>query len=109
MPPRWTDDPPFSYWCQSPPFSAGCGGCFTWNIPSGLRARALNNRSRYTNTCDVQLMAWRAAHWANWAFEVKSISSNGTIEFGRGGFQGARGGPGSDWFVQNGARLTCHC
>ena len=46
-------------------------------------------------------MAWRAAHWANWAFEVESISENGTIEFGRGGFQGARGGPGSDWFVQN--------
>jgi hypothetical protein len=93
--------PPFSYWCQSPPFSDGCGGCFTWNIPSGLHAHALTNRSKYTNPADAQLMAWRAAHWANWAFEVKAISDNGTVEFGRGGFQGARGGAGSDWFVQN--------
>lgn len=48
-------------------------------------------------------MAWRKAHWANWAFEVESIGpgSDATITFGKGGFQGARGGPGSDWFIQN--------
>ena len=33
-------DPPFSFWCSSPPFSAGCGGCFTWNIPGGIDAPA---------------------------------------------------------------------
>jgi hypothetical protein len=42
-----------------------------------------------------------ARSWANWAFEVESISANRTITVGKGGFQGARGGPGSDWFVQN--------
>eukprot|EP00051_Salpingoeca_urceolata_P008274 m.104752 g.104752 ORF g.104752 m.104752 type:complete len:485 (+) comp15664_c0_seq1:1096-2550(+) len=47
-------------------------------------------------------MAWRKAHWANWAFEIESYDpNNSTIEFGKGGFQGARGGPGSDWFVMN--------
>jgi len=24
-----------------------------------------------------------------------------TFHFGKGGFQGARGGPGSDWFIMN--------
>ena len=45
-------------------------------------------------------MAWRKAHWANWAFEVASVAGS-TVKFGRGGFQGARGGPGSDYFIQN--------
>lgn len=43
---------------------------------------------------------WRAAHWANWAFEIESYD-NETIVFGKGGYQGARGGPGSDYFVEN--------
>ena len=99
-------DPPFSYWCSSPPFSTGCGGCFTWNIPSGLETRTfLTSRPNwpYTKSTDVmQLAAWRKAHWANWLFEVNEMNNKtGTIKFGKGGFQGARGGPGSDWFVQN--------
>ena len=98
-------DPPFSYWCSSPPFSTGCGGCFTWNIPSGIETRSsLTSRPGwpFAKPVEVQVMAWRAAHWANWAFETESINaSTGRISFGKGGFQGARGGPGSDWFVQN--------
>ena len=93
--------PPFSFWCASPPFSTGCGGCFTWNIPSGVEAHDLANRSAgYTNVKDATFMAWRKAHWANWAFEVASVEGS-TVKFGRGGFQGARGGPGSDYFIQN--------
>eukprot|EP00947_MAST-08B_sp_MAST-8B-sp1_P004183 g4183.t1 len=98
-------DPPFSFWCSSPPFSQGCGGCFTWQIPAGLETRGfLKARPGwpYKQPEAMQVMAWRAAHWANWAFEVKGVDAeNGTIHFGKGGFQGARGGPGSDWFVQN--------
>ena len=95
-------DPPFSYWCQSPPFSKGCGGCFTWNIPSGMRfaPEALPRAPSYTNVADAQFFAWRAAHWANWMFDVASIEGS-TIRVGRGGFQGARGGAGSDWFIAN--------
>lgn len=98
--------PPFSFWCQSPPFSTGCGGCVTWSIPSGLQAHALANRTRYAaHGRGAQLFAWRAAHWANWVFDVESIDQqqggNGTVRFARGGWQGARGGPGSDWFISN--------
>eukprot|EP00750_Incisomonas_marina_P033658 INCI9923.3.p1 GENE.INCI9923.3~~INCI9923.3.p1 ORF type:complete len:923 (-),score=130.23 INCI9923.3:2785-5553(-) len=96
-------DPPFSFWCQST-FSEGCGGCFTWNIPSGMQytPSALPRAPNYTNVEDAQFFAWRKAHWANWMFDVAGIDlSTHTIEFGRGGFQGARGGPGSDWFIAN--------
>ena len=37
-------------------------------------------------------------------FDVDSVSQNGfnsTIQFGAGGYQGCRGGPGQDWFVEN--------
>ena len=61
-------DPPFSFWCSSPPFSTGCGGCFTWNIPSGLETRnVLTSRPGwpFAQPEEMQVMAWRAAHWAN--------------------------------------------
>ena len=49
--------------------------------------------------------AFRRSHWASWMFDVASTttSPNGTeqIRFGRGGYQGGRGGPGQDWFVEN--------
>eukprot|EP00937_MAST-01D_sp_MAST-1D-sp2_P001006 g1006.t1 len=95
-------DPPFSYWCQST-FSTGCGGCFTWNIPSGFKyGDQLPLHESYTNISDAQFFAWRKAHWANWMFDIASMDAESkTITFGKGGFQGARGGPGSDWFVSN--------
>ena len=35
-------------------------------------------------------------------FDVANIDlEKNIIKFGRGGFQGARGGPGSDWFISN--------
>jgi len=49
---------------------------------------------------------WRAAHWANWAFTVEDYdASSGNVSFGVGGFQGARGGPGSEYFVENALEL----
>ena len=99
-------EPPFSFWCQSPPFSAGCGGCFTWSIPSGLKAAALANRPAYeARGRGAQLFAWRKAHWANWVFDVASIDQrpNGSsiVTLAAGGWQGARGGAGSDWYLSN--------
>ena len=60
------------------------------------------------------VVAWRAAHWANWHFEIADYAHKfadpeaptpatpmSSISFGKGGFQGARGGPGSDWYVSN--------
>ena len=34
-------------------------------------------------------------------FDVADIPAANTIHFGAGGFQGCRGGPGQDWFVEN--------
>eukprot|EP01051_Picozoa_sp_SAG22_P004437 SAG22_NODE_237_length_14221_cov_37.207832_14_plen_115_part_00 len=61
-------DPPFSFWCSSPPFSAGCGGCFTWNIPAGIAypAAMLKRYDREKLVSNGKIVAWRAAHWANW-------------------------------------------
>jgi len=48
------------------------------------------------------LFAWRKGHWANWAFEIESYNPDDNIfVFGKGGFQGARGGPGSDWYISH--------
>eukprot|EP00755_Sulcionema_specki_P009472 Sspe_Gene.43788::Locus_21396_Transcript_1_1_Confidence_1.000_Length_2624::g.43788::m.43788 len=97
-------DPPFSYWCQDTAnFSEGCGGCETWYVPGGLRYHdALPTYpSLMKDTSGTLLKAWRAAHWANWAFDIASYHpENSTIVFNKGGFQGARGGPGSDWYIE---------
>ena len=53
--------------------------------------------------------AFRRSHWASWMFDVDHVATsssvesdlNSTILFGAGGFQGCRGGPGQDWFVEN--------
>ena len=59
-------------------------------------------KKTYEHWQDGLLMAWRAAHWANWAFELRGYDpKNQTFLFGKGGFQGARGGPGSDWYILN--------
>jgi|EP01047_Picozoa_sp_COSAG01_P027986 hypothetical protein len=44
--------------------------------------------------------AFRRSHWASWMFDVEGVGP-GTIKFGKGGYQGCRGGPGQDWFVEN--------
>jgi hypothetical protein len=53
--------------------------------------------------------AFRRAHWASWMFDVDEVRKDAagrdddasTIVFGKGGYQGCRGGNGSDWFVEN--------
>jgi hypothetical protein len=105
--------PPFSFWCSSPPFSAGCGGCFTWNIPGGIDfpSAMLQPYDKERLLSNGHVVAWRAAHWANWHFEIEDYSQEAgmdpenhpmsSITFGKGGFQGARGGRGSDWYISN--------
>ena len=45
-----------------------------------------------------QVHMWRRSHWANWMFDVDSVDvATQTIKFGKGGYQGCRGGNGSDW------------
>ena len=99
-------DPPFSYWCSEHP--AGGGG-FQYYVPGGVITAAGTLPSFSVNAGSVnipQLNVWRAAHWANWAFEIESFNNvTDTIMFGKGGYQGARGGPGSDYFLENAIEL----
>ena len=47
------------------------------------------------------IQMWRRAHWANWMFDVESVdTASNTVTFGRGGYQGCRGGNGSDWYAE---------
>ena len=41
----------------------------------------------------VQVHAFRRSHWASWMFDVESVAAD-KILFGKGGYQGCRGGPG---------------
>jgi hypothetical protein len=100
-------EPPFSYWCAEHP--AGGGG-FQYYVPRGATL-APGSLPNFTLPPPAAANAplfhlWRAAHWANWAFEVESYDAGSQrVGFGRGGFQGARGGPGSDYFVENALEL----
>ncbi len=86
-------DPPFSYWCSTAP--AGGGG-FQYYVPSGVDLPVSIDVGTPSPNNPPYFNVWRAAHWANWAFEIASVSNNNTLLFGKGGFQGARGGPGSE-------------
>jgi len=97
--------PPFSYFCQDHTFGKGCGGCFTYNIPGGLTTKTSlpSYPSLQKDASRATLSAWRVAHWANWKFAIDSYHAGNTtdIVFGKGGFQGSRGGPGSDYYINN--------
>jgi hypothetical protein len=97
-------DPPFSYWCAEKP--AGGGG-FQYYVPSGVTLAAAAAPPAFsTPPANPPVMhVWRASHWASWMFVVDSYDNVSSIEFGIGGFQGARGGPGSDWYVENAIEL----
>eukprot|EP00117_Sycon_ciliatum_P023594 scpid40103/ scgid20017/ len=89
-------DPPVSYWCQLKP--AGGGG-FQYYIPSGLTAHpgTVKNWKQYDGAV---IQAWRRAHWASWMFALDKFDyETQTLTWTKGGFQGSRGGPGSDWYA----------
>jgi len=94
-------DPPVSYWCSEHPSG---GGAFAFRTPSGVQPNAgtLPNQAEWKNPETARWFVWRPARWANWMFDTKSVSSDGTFTFGAGGNQGARGSnSGGDFFVQN--------
>jgi hypothetical protein len=93
-------DPPFSYWCAAKP--AGGGG-FQYYVPGGAMLENGTAPPFPTPAGNLPIFqVWRAAHWANWMFEIEAWEpSTQTVAFGKGGFQGARGGPGSEYFLEN--------
>lgn len=93
-------DPPVSYWCSERPSG---GGAFAFRTPSGIKPKtgALPN-SPYKDPSTALFNIWRPSRWANWMFDVGKAAGDGTITFGKGGNQGARGNDkGGDWFVEN--------
>ena len=108
-------EPDISFWCAH-----------GYSITSGLTYnKSILPNAPYSNWTDVIVQVWRASHWASWMFEVDADKTmqereekeqrefnlgkddgNGandvnTIYFGRGGFQGARGGSGEEFYIEN--------
>eukprot|EP00035_Acanthoeca_spectabilis_P019901 m.430160 g.430160 ORF g.430160 m.430160 type:complete len:990 (+) comp17121_c0_seq1:2833-5802(+) len=96
-------DPPFSYWCSAHP--AGGGG-FQYYVPSGMQLpdavfpEGAGTTNWSLGGAGATVHAFRRSHWASWMFDVDGVTED-TIKFGAGGYQGCRGGPGQDWFVEN--------
>ena len=79
-------DPPFSYWCSKNP--AGGGG-FQYYTPGGVTLvdSGLPSFTSPANNPAI-FQVWRAAHWANWMFEIAAWdNASGVMDFGKGGFQ----------------------
>ena len=97
--------PPSSYWCAS---NAAGGGPHKYEYPSGV---VINDTSRQrkwnARTLEgARLHTFRPGHWSTWQFEIESAAvldnGNTQLNFGYGGFQGARGAPtGDEVFVEN--------
>ncbi|XP_065177576.1 uncharacterized protein LOC135808331 [Sycon ciliatum] len=97
--------PPVSYWCQKHP-----PGGFQYYVPSGMTfkgkevfdARYGPVNGPWKNITGAVAHVWRSGHWSSWMFDVDAYSPDqDTLHWTRGGFQGARGGRGSDWFIEN--------
>ena len=89
--------PPVSYWCQLHP--AGGGG-FEYYVPSGLVFKNGTIENNWKNYDGAVIQAWRKSHWSSWMFALdKYDADTNSLSWTLGGFQGARGGNGSDWYV----------
>ena len=94
-------DPPFSYWCSPHPHG---GSAFPYFVPSGLvwpnNSLPVGWGSKgHWKGATVQ--AWHWGHWSSWMFEVDHVmEADRMLSFGKGGFQGARGGNGSGWYIE---------
>jgi len=92
-------DPPRSFWANQI-----CPAGVTYAVPSGLQwhEKDWTNRT-YSNPRTALVHAYHGWYWGNWIFEVSSIDPlTRTIQFGRGGFQEARGmGNGRQWYIEN--------
>jgi hypothetical protein len=118
-------DPPESYWCSN---ATEGGEAFGFRVPGGvdishallpnlaaLEAATTTAAKRrkpppVERLLEARINVWRPERWANWVFEARSEHAAGgwdgdgviSLNFTRGGFQGARGGDiGGDWFIED--------
>ena len=91
-------EPPVSYWCQLHPTGGGDG--FEYYVPSGLVFKNGTIANHWKNFDGAVIQAWRKSHWSSWMFALdKYDADTNSLSWTHGGFQGARGGNGSDWYV----------
>ena len=94
--------PNAGYWCGN--HTEG-GGAFTYLIPSGINFTGVLPNSPYKTLDRAVIQTWRPSHWSSWMFllDGKSYdSSKSTVNFLKGGFQGARGETeGAEFFIEN--------
>ena len=101
--------PPESYWCSN--HTSG-GGAFTFRTPSGLyySPGTFPNVEKWTDPVGdgAIINIWRPSRWSNWMFKWAGFNKeNRTIDFGEGGFQGARGSDdGGDFFIEVCSKCT---
>ena len=93
-------DPPTNFWSVARP-NAGAN----YGVPSGLvLPDALKGRINTWGDGQGGLIhAFHSGQWGSWIFDIASLNTtSGTIHFGAGGFQEARGNPrGGQWYVSN--------
>ncbi|KAH9252029.1 hypothetical protein BASA81_010011 [Batrachochytrium salamandrivorans] len=100
-------DPPVGYWCD--PKADGDSGCpLDW--PSGVVLKDsiagfinLKGGWTYNTSAPGYFHALQLYKWGGWTFEISQASTK-TINFGKGGFQEARGDctlGGSDFYLEN--------
>eukprot|EP01084_Bolivina_argentea_P066965 122064_1 len=94
--------PPAGYWCGS---ETQGGGAFTYVIPSGIDYTGVLPNAPYKDVTGGVIQAWRPAHWSSWMFllDPKTYDpAKSTIQFIKGGFQGARGSKsGGEFYIEN--------
>ena len=90
-----------SFWGSHP----GPPGGATFSSPGGMVAGSdlLPRMARWATPTDAVLHAFQGSYWGNWVWRVASANaSSGSIVFGEGGWQEARGGNAGDYlYVEN--------
>ena len=93
-------DPPSNLWSTNQPLAGDM-----YRVPGGMVVGAdLHGRAQnWTNVERGLVHAFHGWYWAAWIFQMASVNqSTGTVLFGRGGFQEARGlGIGGNYYVSN--------
>ena len=93
-------DPPTNFWSVARPTAGDHYG-----VPGGLVARddVKARMAAWGTGVGGLVHAFHSGRWGSWIFDVDSINAaTGTIAFGRGGFQEARGNSaGGQYYVSN--------
>ena len=94
-------DPPEGYWISTSP-----AGGQTWTVPSGMNysSQKWSPRAASWDVSKAVVKVFHGEYWGSWVFQILTHDAlKGSITFGAGGFQEARGSltGGGALFVEN--------